>query len=395
MNDHHAPFSERPALARHPRRPPWGPGRPPWARKERGRFLFLRFVLVFGVISVLIVGWISLLVFLVTRVLGGIEHTGRYIWVSIGVLMLLIPFLAGRIGRFGFRRFALPIAQVMNAAETVTQGDLSVRVPAQEYSGEMYRLGDTFNRMVTELERADRHRRNMTADIAHELRTPLHVIQGNLEGILDGVYEPTAEHINATLNETRILARLVEDLRTLSLAEADQLPLAREEVDINDLIADVVTGFSGQAETNGVMLTAEVPDNAHRLTITGDAGRLDQVLSNLVANALRHTPYGGTITLRADSLPKGVRLTVKDTGEGIPTNDLPYIFDRFWRGDAARSRTEGGSSGLGLAIVRQLVQAHGGQIEVESTVGQGTTFTIELPEDGKRKAESGNGDLTP
>ncbi len=351
-------------------------------------------MIVFGVISILFVGWISLLVFLVTRVLGGIEHTGRYIWVSIGVLMLLIPFVAGRIGRFGFRRFALPIAQVMNAAETVTHGDLSVRVPVEAHQGEMYRLGDTFNRMVTELERADRHRRNMTADIAHELRTPLHVIQGNLEGILDGVYEPTAGHIHATLNETRILARLVEDLRTLSLAEADQLPLSRDEVDINDLMADVVTGFSGQAEANDVTLIAEVPDGARRLTITGDGGRLDQILSNLVTNALRHTPGGGTITLRAEPLPDGVRLTVRDTGDGIPAADLPYIFDRFWRGDVARSRTIMGSSGLGLAIARQLVQAHGGQISVASTVGQGTTFTIELPGNGKRKAESGNDDLT-
>jgi two-component system sensor histidine kinase BaeS len=388
MNDRRPQFSERPAPPRDPRGnrpfspmggPPWGGGRPPWAKKGRGRFLFFRIALIFGIITILIAAWMGLLAFLITRVMGGTVHTARAIWVSGGVLLLLIPLLAGTAGRFAFRRFAMPLAEVMDAAEAVTRGDLTVRVAAHERRGEVNRLGDTFNRMVTELERADRHRRNMTADIAHELRTPLHVIQGNLEGILDGVYEPTAEHITATLSETRILARLVEDLRTLSLAESDQLPLAREEVDINDLIADVVTGFSGQAEANHITLHAAIPEDTHRLTIKGDAGRLDQVLSNLVANALRHTPTNGTITVQAQPLPKGVRLTVKDTGEGIPAADLPYIFDRFWRGDAARSRTEGGSSGLGLAIARQLVQAHGGQIEVASVVGQGTTFIIELP----------------
>ncbi len=375
------------------RRPPWANGesswehgRPPWATKRGGCLLFLRIAFMFGVITFLIAGWIGLLVFLITRVLGGVEHTGRYIWISVGVLMLLIPFIAGRAGRFAFRRFAQPLAEVMNAAEKVTDGDLSVRVAIHERRGDMNRLGETFNRMVTELERADRHRRNMTADIAHELRTPLHVIQGNLEGILDGVYEPTAEHITATLAETRILARLVEDLRTLSLAEADQLPLAHEAVDIADLISDVATGFSGQIEAHELTLDTNVPEGSPRLVVMGDAGRLDQVLSNLVANAIRHTPRGGTISLCAAPIANGVRLTVQDTGEGIPAADLPYIFDRFWRGDSARSRTNGANTGLGLAIARQLVQAHGGRIEVESQVGVGTTFMIELPTDGTQDA---------
>lgn len=389
MSDRPPSYQERP-VPPYKHRPPWGNG-PPWGKggsyRSNGRSggkVFLRIAIPFAIITLLISGWISLLVFLVTRVFSGIEHPGRIVWFVMGSLMLLLPLMAMGAGRFAFRRFALPLSQVMNAAEAVTQGDLGVRVPTNERRGEINRLGETFNRMVTELERADRHRRNMTADIAHELRTPLHVIQGNLEGILDGVYEPTAEHINATLSETRILARLVEDLRTLSLAEADQLPLAREIVDVNDLVADVVTGFSGQAEANGITLQADMPTAPTPFTITGDAGRLDQVLSNLVANALRHTPTNGTITIQAEPLPKGVRLMVKDTGEGIPAADLPYIFDRFWRGDAARSRTEGGSSGLGLAIARQLVQAHGGQIQVTSTLGKGTTFTIELPEGGKR-----------
>jgi two-component system OmpR family sensor kinase/two-component system sensor histidine kinase BaeS len=268
----------------------------------------------------------------------------------------------------------------MTAADAVAEGDLSARVPPPERGpGEFARLAESFNRMVAELERADRQRRNLTADVAHELRTPLHIIQGNLEGVLDGVYEPTAEHIGATLDEARALARLVDDLRTLSLAEAGQLALAREAVDVAELLADVDTSFSGQAEAAGIALRVAVDDALSERTVVGDVGRLDQILGNLVANALRYTPAGGTISLQAESIESGVRIVVRDTGEGIPSADLPFIFDRFWRGDRSRTRAQGTGSGLGLAIARQLVQAHGGRIAVESAAGQGTTFTIELP----------------
>jgi len=333
------------------------------------------------VIALLTVAGMAVLAFLLTRFFGGDGQTALLVWVGGCGLGLALPMLAGSLAFRAFRSIARPLAGVMAAADTVAEGDFRVRVP--EYGpGEFSRLARSFNRMVEELARADQQRRNLTADVAHELRTPLHIIQGNLEGILDGVYEPTPEHVGATLEETRVLARLVEDLQTLSLAEAGQLPLYREPVDVAELLTDVETSFGGQAATTGISLMVKTPDASQPLTIVGDAGRLNQILNNLVANALRHTPAGGQISLRAEPLSNdsGVRLTVQDSGEGIPPDDLPYIFERFWRGDKARTHSGGVGGGLGLAITRQLVQAHGGQIRVESELGQGTTFVIDLPE---------------
>jgi two-component system sensor histidine kinase BaeS len=230
--------------------------------------------------------------------------------------------------------------------------------------------------MVQELQRLDQLRRNLMADVAHELRTPLHIIQGNIEGMQDGIYQPNAEQYDLLLSETRQLSRLIEDLRTLSLAEAGQLPLEHEKVRIADLMRDTATSYKGQLETAGIQLALEIPGDSENLSVQGDAGRFSQVLDNLVANAIRHTPPGGTISLKAWMAEDRVRIQVSDNGKGIPAEDIPNIFDRFWRGDASRED----STGLGLAIARQLVQAHGGTITVVSEPGKGTTFTIELPQ---------------
>jgi signal transduction histidine kinase len=363
---------------------PHGSGRSPYRRRHAHwehsrRLLFARFAGIFGCSMFLVLLGIGVVAFLFAGHLGRRGPVALVIWVAEIGLALALPALALRLAMVGFRGIATPIADLMSAADAVAQGDLSVRVPEPAGRPDAFgRLAGSFNRMVAELERADQRRRNLTADVAHELRTPLHIIQGNLEGILDGVYAPTEEHISATLEETRALARLVDDLRTLSLAEAGELPLEQEPVDVAELLSDVCTSFSGEAEVAGIDLIVDV-ESASPLVVSGDAGRLDQVLGNLVSNALRYVPAGGRITLRAEPAGHGVRISVSDTGSGIPPEDLPYVFDRFWKGDRSRSRTGGMGSGLGLAIARQLVQAHGGQIDVESTEGRGTTFTIELP----------------
>ena len=306
------------------------------------------------------------------------EYSGiRNIWLLICGAPSVVIILAGFIVSRMYIRFGKPMEQIFNAIDSIAEGDLSVRVP--ENKSDMFsELVNRFNKMVSELERAEQQRRNLTADIAHELRTPLHIIQGNLEGIIDGVYQPNTEHINNTLDETKLIARLVNDLQTLSLAETGQLPLHPTRFLLADLIADLTASFSAQAASLNIELRTGVKNPEQELN--ADYDRLDQVLSNLLTNALRHTFKGGTISIETESIPgaeRSVRIRVKDTGAGIAPEDLPFIFDRFWRGD--KSRSERIHSGLGLAIARQLVQAHGGTIEAQSEVGKGTMFVIELP----------------
>ncbi|MEA4906823.1 MAG: HAMP domain-containing sensor histidine kinase [Anaerolineaceae bacterium] len=371
-------------------------GRPPhwdrraarreWRHKYRqhhprhARFMARRFIFFFGGVATFFLAALGGIFYLLSRLQypAGSQNTWVLVVCAFPIVFVL---LLTWFGRQAYWRYGSPVDEVMAAADAVAEGDLKVRV-SENSPGDLGRLAHSFNRMTDGLERAEEQRRHLTADVAHELRTPLHIIQGNLEGVLDGVYEPTREHIEATLDETRLLARLVNDLQTLSLAEAGQLPLHPIQTSVADLLADVVTGFAGQAAACEVDLRQEYPGGEEGLELFGDPDRLEQVLSNLVANALRHTPQGGYITLRAQRVGEEVHVAVQDSGEGIAPQDLPYIFDRFWKSDRSRTRRSGGGSGLGLAIARQLVQAHGGQIRAESQEGQGTTFFITLPVNG-------------
>jgi signal transduction histidine kinase len=275
------------------------------------------------------------------------------------------------------RQLVAPLRQLTAAAEAMSSGDLSQRVDVRT-GDEVGDLALAFNRMAGDLQVAEVQRRQMTADIAHELRNPLSVIRGNLEAIFDGIYPADIEHLTPIYEETLLLQRLVEDLRLLSLADAGQLELIRSDVDVEQLLSGVAESAQAVAQDRGITLHVETPEEP--LVVDGDADRLRQVIGNLVSNALRYTPAGGAVTLSARRADHRVRFSVTDTGPGIPAEDLSHVFDRFYRGDSARNRASGGS-GLGLAIARALVEAHGGTISVESTVGQGATFLVELPFD--------------
>ena len=346
-----------------------------WRRKRR--YILHRVIGAMFFFALLILVTRTALDFVVTRLLGGSQQDLALLWISGCGLVLILPALIVAGAMRAYRRWATPLADVMAASEAVAEGDLSVRVP-DEIPGEFGRLARTFNNMTAELERSDRMRRNLTADVAHELRTPLHIIQGNLEGILDGVYAADAEHINATLEETRALSRLVNDLQTLALAEGGQLQLHFAPVDLSELLRDLETSFRPLAEAAGIDLVVDLAPRLQGCSIQGDAGRIDQVLTNLVTNAIRHAP-GGRIDIRAALAGDHVQLAVHDNGEGIAAEELPFVFERFWRGDRARTHAAGVGGGLGLAIARQLVQAHGGTIDVESQLGAGSTFTVTLP----------------
>ena len=351
------------------------------SNRPRRAIRFFAYLLIFFLILVCFVGGFSALLFEVFTQ----SSTAKSSWLLLCggpvVFVTLVVFVLFNL----YMRFGRPLEQLFKTINAVEAGDLSARVP--ENNSDMFSdLIKRFNKMVGELERAEQQRRNLTADIAHELRTPLHIIQGNLEGIVDGVYEPTSEHVNNTLDETRLLARLVNDLQTLSLAETGQLPLHPTRFLVADLIHDLGSSFSAQATSQSIDLKTEIANPNQELT--ADYDRLTQVLSNLISNALRHTPNGGTVSIETgigSSPERNVRIAVIDSGLGIAPEDLPFIFDRFWRGD--KSRSERTHSGLGLAITKQLIHAHGGTIEAQSLVGKGTTFTIELPEQPQQNIE--------
>ncbi len=302
--------------------------------------------------------------------------------VLMGGIIALIAALA--VGFFVFRAITRPIEQLTTAAQQLAQGHLDTRVtvddrPAHLGADEISELGAAFNTMAVNLQQSEKLRRDMTADIAHELRTPLAVMRGNLEAMLDGVYALDAEHLSPVLNQVNLLTRLVEDLRTLALAEAGQLPLRKRPTDLAALLHSTLASFEAQAATQRVNLRAEAAASLPILNI--DPDRFQQTIGILISNALRYTPAGGSITVAARSHGACVTVEVADTGSGIAPEDLPHVFDRFYRADRSRSRESGGS-GLGLAIAKSIVEAHGGSIEARSEAGPGTTMVISLAVEG-------------
>lgn len=296
-------------------------------------------------------------------------------------ILLLIAVVGGSIGiLFGTlmsRTLVAPLNALVTTANEIGAGNWASRVTVKG-TAETRSLAQSFNTMVDQLQRNESLRRNMVADIAHELRTPITALQANIYAILDDAYPMTKEEIAGLYEQTRMLSRLVQDLHELSQAESGQLALDRHAENLGETLAEMIAPFRSVAESKNVRLEVEIPPQLPLVLV--DEQRINQVMHNLLNNALRHTPSGGTIRIRAFAQDNTLGIEIHDTGEGIPPEHLPNVFERFYRVDYARSRKTGGM-GLGLAITKAIVEAHNGSISIASKgiPGEGTTFTIQLP----------------
>jgi len=319
---------------------------------RRAAIFGIGFLLVFAVV-------VAVLVSTLTTHFGDRPGGGPF-----GIVVVIVGgFLAWRAIR-AFRTAVSPLGELIEASARVEAGQLGTQV-AVRGPREVRALAGAFNDMSARLAAMDEQRRRLLADVSHELRTPLTVIQGNVEAMLDGVYPPDRTHLERILRETHQLERLIEDLRTLSLAESGSLGLQREPTDLAIVAAEVVAGFEAQATGAGVALALESGGGLPELEL--DPRRIRQVLTNLVSNALRHTPEGGRVTVSTAAEGGGIVLAVTDTGRGMDAETAARAFDRFWRS------ADSPGAGLGLPIVRDLVQAHGGTVELRSAPGDGTT----------------------
>jgi signal transduction histidine kinase len=365
------------------RKPPWWPDEeqwPPsdsdssrwrgWRQGSSGRRGRRPFGCLFIIPILLIAGLLTSAVWALAALVGLVSAPSI---VLIGGLLVTLIFLVGAAVAFAsIRRMSAPIDDLAAAAERIERGDYSMRVE-ERGSQSMQGLVRAFNQMSGRLQALDQGRRTFLADVAHELRTPLSVITGQLEAIEDGVYPADKEHLEPIREQIKSLEKLIDDMRTVALAEAGGLTLNLAPTDLADLLTDQVAAFSAQAGATGVALVADVAAALARAM--ADEPRVRQVVANLISNALRHTPAGGSVTVRARATGGGATITVEvaDTGSGISPELLPRVFDRFVKGEGSAG------SGLGLAICRDIIEAHGGAISIASEPSRGTTVTFSLP----------------
>ena len=286
------------------------------------------------------------------------------------VTMIVLVF-----GTIVFWQITRPLVQIRKASQAISRGDHSVRLKVKSRN-ELGRVANAFNEMAEEIEKQDQMRKRMVADVAHELRTPLTVMKSNLEAMLDGILEPSSEELSELHDEVGRLNRMIEDLRLLSLADAGELPIIKQPVDIRQLLGTIVTRYTALAESNSIKLAYD--DAAKPLVIYADSDKLQQAIRNLLENALHYTPQGGKVRVTAVQDQAFAKISIIDTGSGISPEEISNLFDRFWRGDRSRNRHSGGS-GLGLSIVQQIAELHGGSVNVVSPDGAGAIFTIKLP----------------
>ena len=381
-------MKHRPHFSPH-QRPPWWPEneewpatREAWRRVGRRNPFFRRMgCFFFGFAVLAFVGLLGILRLILAPFIDfhGTPPFDRPDFIfPLGLLGFILLIFAVGWGTHSLRRISRPLDELVDASNKVAEGDYSIRVE-ERGPPEVYSLMRGFNSMAERLQVNDQQRRNMLADVSHELRTPLTVIQGNVEGILDGVYLADETRLKSILEETQVLSRLIEDLRTLALAESGALQLKREPTDLNELIRDTVAGFETQAKEKQINLAVSLIDISE---INIDPQRVREVLTNLISNALRYTPVQGEVTVslaESDGLTgepvskRGVVISIHDSGVGIESADLPHIFDRFYKS------SDSGGMGLGLSIAKYLVEAHGGKIWAESEVGKGTKILFILP----------------
>lgn len=348
------------------RRPQWWPEGEPFPPRRGGPPPFIRWI---GCFVLAALGVALVLGGLIGAMLGRQGYPRPFLpfFLIPVVVVLVLVFAVGG----GMRRMTRPMSNLIEAARRIESGDYSVQVP-EWGSSDMRSVARAFNSMSERLKTIDEQRRNFMADVTHELRTPLSVIRGHAEAIADGVYPADAAHLAPILDATQTLDRLVEDLRTMALSDAGSLVLSKEPVDPGPLVTDVVESFRGQAESAGVTLTVGVADDLAPLVV--DPARIRSAIANLLSNAIRHTPSGGTVAVKVAGLGDAATIEVADTGEGIPPELLPHVFERFVKG----ARSPG--SGLGLAIAHDIVAAHGGTLDIQSPAGSGTTVRLTLPQ---------------
>jgi two-component system, OmpR family, sensor histidine kinase BaeS len=328
-----------------------------------------RFMWRLGCAFLVFVLLVGSLVALVAWVVGGLLQSGVLgLLVTIVVPIVAFVLIVLIVIRL-VRRTGAPVADLIEGAGRLEAGEIGTQVPERGPS-EVRSLARAFNSMSTRLADDERARRTLLADVSHELRTPLTVMQGTLEGVLDGVYPADEAHLRPVLDETRVLSRLIDDLRTLSMSEAGALRLYREPTDLRTLLRDVVASQRAVADEAGVRLELQVGEMA---PISIDPARVRQVMANLVANALRFTPSGGRVLLEASAADGAVAIRVSDTGRGMEPDEVEHAFDRFYRSPGSTG------SGLGLPIARNLVEAHGGRIELHSVPNRETTVDVWLP----------------
>ena len=364
-------------------RPPWWPENEPWPPKRRhwrrmgSHYPFFRRLgcLFVGFSFLGLAVFISVVVFVINGL--GIIHIPVDLFQGLlpfaGIFLALMIVMVVLTGT-NLRHMSVPLDDLLAASSRVADGEYSTRVE-EKGPPEILALTKAFNSMASRLQVSDQQRRALLADVSHELRTPLTIIQGNLEGVLDGMYPADETRLKSILEETQVLSRLIDDLRTLSLAESGTLNLRREPTDLAALVRETAVGYGSQAGAAGVRVELSLTDS--ELLLDVDPERIRQVLSNLITNALRYSPRNGLvrISLTEPVSPGGrhVLISVADNGPGIAREDLPHIFDRFYKSNDSHGM------GLGLSIAKYIVEAHGGEIKASSEAGQGTTISFSLP----------------